>query len=58
MKMNAKVAWIVQEMPAFILPSIFLWEARTAINVTQHILLGMFMIHYFNRYMNYIPLKY
>ena len=49
LKVNAKLAWILQEIPALILPSIFCWEARDALNVTQKILLGMFIIHYLQR---------
>ena len=47
---NAKLAWIIQESPAFVVPSIFLSESWTDVNVTTKILVGLFILHYFQRY--------
>lgn len=49
-RLNAKLAWIIQELPAFVIPVLLLLEARSSINVAQLVISGMFLIHYFNRY--------
>ena len=49
LRLNAKLAWIIQEMPAFVISILLLWEAKSSINLTQFLILGMFLIHYFNR---------
>ena len=48
-KINAKLGWIVQEIPAFIVPSYFLYEKFDVCTLTQINLLGMFILHYANR---------
>ena len=48
-RLNAKCAWIIQEIPAFMIAAIFYWEAKDDVNIVQTIVLGMFLIHYFNR---------
>ena len=46
---NAKLGWILQELPALILPTAFFWETRHETNITQQLLLGMFILHYVQR---------
>merc|ERR1719204_1974119 len=48
-KISAKLGWIVQEIPAFIVPSYFLYEKFDVCTLTQINLLGMFILHYANR---------
>ena len=49
-RLNAKLAWIIQELPAFVIPVLLLLEAKDSVNVAQVVISGMFLIHYFNRY--------
>ena len=51
---NAKLAWIVQECPAFFVPAILLFEAWDNTNISTRILIAMFMVHYFQRYLKNI----
>ena len=47
--MNAKFAWIIQEIPAFLTSAILFWEAKDEVSISQTVVLGMFLVHYFNR---------
>ena len=49
-QINSKVAWIVQECPAFFVSAVLLFEAWASTNTSTKILVGMFMLHYFQRY--------
>lgn len=53
MQVPARVAWCVQESPAFLVPLICWIQAEhsssTTFGATNKVLLGMFMIHYFQR---------
>ena len=49
-RLNAKLAWIIQELPAFVIPVLLLLEASSSVNLAQLVISGMFLIHYFNRY--------
>ena len=49
-RLNAKLAWFVQESPAFIIPCLLLAEKWEQTGITEKILLIMFLIHYFQRY--------
>lgn len=48
---NARLAWFVQECPAFIVPCVVLWYARNEVLgwTPNIVLLVLFMIHYFQR---------
>lgn len=46
---NAKLAWIIQELPGFLIPTLFLYESWTNLNSSTKILLICFILHYFNR---------
>lgn len=46
---NNRLAWIVQECPAFFFPFIFAIQARNDLCLAQWILLSAFMLHYFQR---------
>jgi len=48
-QINSKVAWIVQECPAFFVSAILLFEAWASTNTSTKVLVGMFMLHYFQR---------
>ena len=48
---NPKLAWIIQELPGFLIPTLFLYESWTNLNLSTKILLICFILHYFNRYM-------
>eukprot|EP01084_Bolivina_argentea_P008911 16670_1 len=52
-KIPAKIAWVVQEIPAFIIASFFLIkslnETYDRIPMANRLLLLLFIIHYFNR---------
>lgn len=48
-QINAKVAWIFQECPAFFVPAYLLFETFATINLSTKILIGCFMLHYFQR---------
>lgn len=54
--LSAPIAWLIQECPAFLIPlglllyrGVYLYDKFNRIN-TNLILLGFFMIHYFNRF--------
>ena len=55
---NAKVAWVVQESGAFLVPAALLCvgEPQCLGSWTNCVLLGMFMVHYFQRSFIYPPL--
>ena len=55
---NAKVAWMVQESGAFLVPAALLrvGEPRCLRSWTNWLLLSMFMVHYFQRSFIYPPL--
>ena len=46
---NAKLAWIFQESPALFIPAILLIESWNTTNVTTKPLIGIFILHYFER---------
>ena len=46
---NSKIAWILQECPAFFIPVYLLYEAWDITNISTKILLLAFIIHYFQR---------
>eukprot|EP00094_Tigriopus_californicus_P001757 TCALIF_01699-PA protein Name:"Similar to SRD5A2 3-oxo-5-alpha-steroid 4-dehydrogenase 2 (Homo sapiens)" AED:0.31 eAED:0.32 QI:0/0.25/0.2/1/0/0/5/106/218 len=46
---NNRLAWIVQECPAFFIPLVFAVQARKELCLPQWILLSAFMLHYFQR---------
>ena len=48
------MAWIVQECPAFFVSATLLFEAWASTNTSSKILVGMFILHYFQRYYWYI----
>ena len=47
--LNAKLAWIFQESPALFIPAILLIESWNTTNVTTKLLIGIFILHYFQR---------
>ncbi|XP_041921303.1 3-oxo-5-alpha-steroid 4-dehydrogenase 2-like isoform X2 [Alosa alosa] len=53
----AKVAWFLQELPAFLCPLLLLlFTSNEASAVGMYILFGMFGLHYFHRTFIYAPL--
>ena len=48
-RIGAKVGWVVQEVPSFLVAAVFLLEKWPEVNGAQLVLLTMFMGHYFNR---------
>ena len=52
---NSKVAWFIQEIPALLVPLIYLFSYPESANVNK-IMLGFFIIHYVHRYLNFIHL--
>ena len=53
LKISAKVGWFIMEMPSFVIPLYFILNVGGK-NVGEFnpnmVLLGMFILHYFNRY--------
>jgi 3-oxo-5-alpha-steroid 4-dehydrogenase 1 len=49
---NANLAWFVQEIPAFLVPILLVYwtECPKLAFIPNKILLGLFLIHYFQRY--------
>lgn len=48
-QINSKLAWVLQESPALLVPSILLYESWNMSNLSQKILVGAFILHYFQR---------
>jgi len=49
-KIGARLGWIIQELPSFLVAAGFLYEKWPHdVNWTQTLLIGMFTLHYFNR---------
>ncbi|XP_062578458.1 3-oxo-5-alpha-steroid 4-dehydrogenase 1-like isoform X2 [Saccostrea cucullata] len=48
---NAKLAWFVQEIPAFLVPVLLIYcvEGPKITHIPNKILLGLFLLHYFQR---------
>ena len=47
-RINAQLAWFLQESPAFFIP-LFMFMTRSYVPLANRILIGMFMAHYFQR---------
>eukprot|EP00095_Tigriopus_kingsejongensis_P004234 maker-scaffold711_size108467-snap-gene-0.26 protein:Tk04234 transcript:maker-scaffold711_size108467-snap-gene-0.26-mRNA-1 annotation:"steroid-5-alpha- alpha polypeptide 2a" len=47
--LNNRLAWTIQECPAFLIPLILSWEARHRLSAVQWTILAAFMLHYFQR---------
>ena len=45
----ARLAWFIQELPCFIIPCYLLYEYWSSITTTKFLLIGFFLIHYFQR---------
>lgn len=50
----ARVAWLLQESPAFIVPFLLCLTTRRGVytTVTNQMCLGLFMMHYFQRWIS------
>ena len=52
LKLPARLAWFVQELPAFVVPLVFVLNVGgryVGVFNPNIVLLGMFLLHYFNR---------
>ena len=47
----ANLAWCIQESPSFIIPLLMILKAPSPayVSITNQILMGLFMMHYFQR---------
>jgi hypothetical protein len=57
----AKLAWFIQEFPSFAIPCYLLYYYWQSVTITKLIIVGLFLIHYFQRYVQYdtiIKIKY
>lgn len=52
-----RLAWFVQELPCFVIPSYLLYYYWPSISITKFIIVGLFLIHYFQRYVEREKLK-
>jgi hypothetical protein len=58
---SARLAWFIQELPSFMIPSYLLYYHWSSVTITKFIIIGLFLIHYFQRYVKYeriIKIKY
>lgn len=49
-----RLAWLIQELPCFIIPSYLLYYYWSSVTITKFIIVGLFLIHYFQRYVIHI----
>ena len=56
LKVSARLGWFIQEVPSFVVPAVLCMESYPQINMTQMVVMTMFMAHYFNRSIIY-PLR-
>lgn len=45
-----KLAWFIQELPCFVIPTYLLYNHWSHVTVTKFLVVGLFLIHYFQRY--------
>lgn len=48
-----RLAWFIQELPCFIIPCYLLYNHWSSVTMTKFIIIGFFLIHYFQRYVKY-----
>jgi len=53
----ARLAWFIQEVPCFIIPSYLLYYHWSSVSITNFIIVGLFLIHYFQRYVTCETIK-
>ena len=49
----ARLAWFMQELPSFVIPCCLLYYHGSSSSLTQLIIVGLFLIHYVQRYDKY-----
>ena len=50
LSLDARVAWVLQELPSLILPLYYAWRADfSTLGIVNQVLLSLFTFHYFNR---------
>ena len=47
---NARYAWFIQELPSLLVPVVLWLHSAAATAVPNKLLLGVFIVHYFHRY--------
>lgn len=47
-----RLAWFIQELPCFTIPCYLLYYHWSSISLTKFIIVGLFLIHYFQRYVH------
>ena len=50
---SARLAWFMQELPSFIIPCYLLYYHGSSSSLTQFIIVGLFLMHYVQRYGKY-----
>ncbi|CAF0744873.1 unnamed protein product [Rotaria sordida] len=45
----ARLAWFIQELPSFMIPCYLLYYHWSSVSITKFIIVGLFLIHYFQR---------
>ncbi len=49
LQMNGRVAWVLQELPSFLIPVLLVQRNGLPTSLPARLLLGMFLIHYTHR---------
>lgn len=49
-----KLAWFIQEFPSFLIPSYLIYYYWSSITLTKFLIVSLYLIHYFQRYVTYI----
>jgi len=45
----SRLAWFIQELPCFVIPCYLLYNQWSSVTITKFIIIGFFLIHYFQR---------